>query len=122
MSPGLLLRHHVRRLMRVLFDHCTPCGVARFLVGHEVAAARKLGWAELTNGKLLSAAEEAGFDVMVTVDQNICYQQNLRSRKIALVVLGKGRWTLVLPVIETVVAAVNAATVGSYIEVPIPEI
>jgi len=58
----------------------------------------------------------------VTVYQNIRYQQNLRSQRIALVVLGRGRWTLVRPVIETVVAAVNAATAGSYTEVPIPEI
>jgi hypothetical protein len=108
--------------MRVLFDHCTPYGIARFLVGHEVSPARKLGWAELTNGKLLNAAEAAGFDVMVTVDQNIRYQQNLKGRKIAVVVLGKGRWTLVEPVIETVIAAVNGATPGSYNEVPIPEL
>jgi hypothetical protein len=107
--------------MRVLFDHCTPYGIARFLVGHEVSPARKLGWAELTNGKLLNAAEAAGFDVMVTVDQNIRYQQNLKGRKIALVVLGRGRWTLVLPVIERVIAAVNAAVPGSYTEVPVRE-
>jgi hypothetical protein len=64
--------------MRVLFDHCTPYGIARFLVGHEVAPVRKLGWAEFNNGKLLNEAEAAGFDVMVTVDQNIRYQQNLK--------------------------------------------
>lgn len=122
MRRGPFLPHHILRLMRVLFDHCTPYGIARFLVGHEVAAARKLGWAELTNGKLLNAAEQAGFDVMVTVDQNIRYQQNLKGRKIGLVVLGRGRWTLVQPVIQTVVAAVDAATAGSYTEVPIPEI
>ena len=65
--------------MRVLFDRCTPYGIARFLVGHEVTAARKVGWAEFTNGKLLNVAEEAGFEVMVTVYQNIRYQQNLRA-------------------------------------------
>ena len=108
--------------MRVLFDHCTPYGIARFLVGHEVAAARKLGWAEFTNGKLLNAAGEAGFDVMVTVDQNIRYRQNLQGGKIALVVLKRGRWALVRPVMATVVAAVNEAKAGSSIEVPIPEI
>jgi hypothetical protein len=80
------------------------------------------GLGGIHDGKLLNAAEEAGFDVMVTGDQNIRYQQNLRGRRIALVVLGRGRWTLVRPVIETVVAAVNAATAGSYTEVPIPEI
>ena len=81
-----------------------------------------MGWAELTNGKLLNAAEKAGFDVMVTVDQNIRYQQNLRRRQIALVVLGRGRWTLVQPVIGRVIAAVDGAMPGSYTEVLIPEL
>jgi hypothetical protein len=67
--------------MRVLFDHCTPYGIARFLVGHEVSPARKLGWAELTNGKLLNAAEEAGFDVMVTIDQTSGISKILRGVK-----------------------------------------
>jgi hypothetical protein len=107
--------------MLVLFDHCTPQGIARYLAGHTVKAARRLGWAQLLNGDLLRAAEEAGFDVMVSADKNIRYQQNLRGRKIALVVLSRSRWSLVEPVVKEVVAAVNAATVGSYVEVIIPE-
>jgi hypothetical protein len=107
--------------MFVLFDHCTPQGIARYLLGHTVKPARRLGWAQLTNGDLLKAAEEAGFDVMVSADKNIRYQQNLSGRKIALVVLSRSRWSLVEPVVGEVVAAVNEATVGSYVEVIIPE-
>lgn len=81
--------------MRVLFDHCTPKGIAPFLAGHDVASARSLGWAELLNGDLLHAAEQAGFDVIVSADKNIRYQQNLRSRQIAIVVLSRSRWSLV---------------------------
>jgi hypothetical protein len=106
--------------MFVLFDHCTPQGIARYLLGHTVKPARRLGWAQLTNGDLLKAAEEAGFDVMVSADKNIRYQQNLSGRKIA-VVLSRSRWSLVEPVVGEVVAAVNEATVGSYVEVIIPE-
>ena len=57
---------------------------------------------------------------MVTTDRNIRYQQNLAGRKIALVVLGKGRWTIIKPHITEIVAAITAATPGSYVEVQIP--
>lgn len=77
--------------MRVLFDNSTPRGIARASIGHQVAEARQHGWDMLENGALLKAAEEAGYDVLVTPDQNVRYQQNLTGRKIALVVLGKGR-------------------------------
>ena len=105
--------------MRVLFDNSTPRGIARSLHRHEVTEARAHGWDRLENGELLYAAEQAGYDVLVTPDQNIRYQQNLAGRKIALVVLGKGRWTLVKPYIPQIVEAVNAATPGSYTEIEI---
>lgn len=78
------------------------------------------GWDRLTNGELLAAAEEAGFDVLLTTDKNIRYQQNLTGRKIAVVVLGKGRWRLIRPSIPQIVAAVNAAKPGTFAEVEIP--
>jgi hypothetical protein len=106
-------------MMPVLLDHCTPQGIARYLTGHTVKAARKLGWAELSNGTLLQAAEDAGFDVMVTADQNIRYQQNLSGRKIALVVLTRSRWTLIKQMAAQIALAVHAATPGSYTEVAI---
>jgi hypothetical protein len=78
-------------------------------------------WLErIENGDLLSAAEAAGFDVLLTTDKNLSYQQNLPSRKIAIVVLGYGRWTLIKPHVARVVAAVNAAMPGSFTEVTIP--
>jgi hypothetical protein len=69
---------------------------------------------------LLTAAEEAGFEVLLTTDKNLRYQQNLTGRKIVVVVLGKGRWRLIRPLIPEVVAAVNAAKPGTYTEVEIP--
>jgi uncharacterized protein (DUF433 family) len=48
----------LRRLTLVLFDHCTPRGIARYLVGHTMKRARRLGWAELLNGAFSKAAEE----------------------------------------------------------------
>ena len=107
--------------MLVLFDNGTPRTLARYLIEwHTVTEARARGWQELENGELLSEAEAAGFEVLVTTDKNLSYQQNLASRKIAIVVLGKGRWTLIHPCVAQVVAAVNAATPGTFAEVEIP--
>jgi hypothetical protein len=69
---------------------------------------------------LIDAAEQAGFNVMVTTDKNIRYQQNLKARKIALVVLEHSQWPMVKLVAENIVAAVNAAGPGSYAEVDVP--
>ena len=74
----------------------------------------------MTNGELLTAAEQAGFDVLLTTNKNLRYQQNLDARRIAIVVLGKGRWRLIRPMISSVVKAVNAAQPGTYNEVDIP--
>jgi len=78
------------------------------------------GWDQLANGELIAAAEQAGFDVIVTADKNIRYQQNLEARKIALVVLENSQWPMVKLVAEKIVAAVNAARPGSYVEVDVP--
>ena len=106
--------------MLVLFDQGTPVPIRRFLVGHTVETAAQRRWDRLTNGELLKVAEEAGFELLVTPDKNIRYQQNLSVRTIAIVVLGNPQWTALRPHVERVVAAVNAATPGSYTEVEIP--
>jgi hypothetical protein len=74
--------------MLVLFDHGTPRSIAQFLKDHSVTRAKDRGWEQLTNGELLRAAEDAGFDVLLTTDKNIRYQKNLKDRRIAIVVLG----------------------------------
>ncbi len=84
--------------MLILFDNGTPRTLARLLIdSHMVTEARARGWQELGNGELLKEAEAAGFEVLVTTDKNISYQQNLSGRKIAIVVLERGRWSLVKP-------------------------
>jgi hypothetical protein len=75
----------------------------------------------LENGELLTAADAAGFEVIVTTDRNLRYQQNFDNRKLAIVVLGRGRWTLIKSHIAKVVAAVDAATPGSFTEVEMRE-
>ena len=72
--------------MRILFDHCTPRPLRRYLIGHEVKTAYQMRWNRIVNGGLLSLAETQ-FDVFLTVDQNIPDQQNMRGRAIAVIVL-----------------------------------
>ena len=107
--------------MLVLFDQGTSVPIRPFLKEHIVQTAAERGWDTLENGELLKAAEAAGFDVLVTPDKNIRYQQNLTVRTIALVVLGNPRWPVLRLHVKRVVAAVNGATPGSYTEVEIPE-
>lgn len=106
--------------MKILFDNGTPKPIARSLTGHEVVFAREAGWHELRNGELLEKAEAAGFSVFLTTDKNIRYQQNLKGRKIAIVVLGNQQWPDVRRSLEKIVVAVEAALPGSFTEVEIP--
>jgi hypothetical protein len=106
--------------MRILFDHGTPSGIAGSLSGHEVTEAIERGWDRLSNGDLLNVAEAAKFDLLLTTDKRIRYQQNLTGRKIAIVVLGNSTWRVVRMYLDRVGAAGGAAAPGSYTEVDIP--
>ena len=90
------------------------------LAEHEVETAHERGWSQLTNGELLDAAEREGFAVLVTTDTNLKYQQNLESRRLAVVVLTTTSWPRIQRTVGAVVAAVDGATAGSYVEVEIP--
>ena len=109
--------------LRILLDKNVPVGVRRFLSGHHVRTFVDMKWdPQLENGMLLKEAEAAGFDVMMTSDQNIPYQQNLTSRKLALVVLGSNIWPIVRDHSATIRAKVEAVRPGSheFIEMPLP--
>jgi len=106
--------------VRVLFDNNVPAPLRRYMEGHEVRTAREMGWQELENGELLGAAETAGFDLLLTGDKNLSYQQNLKGRRIALVVLGTTRWGVVSADTRPVVEAVNRAVPGSFEALPPP--
>jgi hypothetical protein len=106
--------------MRILFDHGTPSGIAGALSGHDVSEAIERGWDRLSNGELLKVAEAAGFDLLLTTDKRIRYQQNLTGRKIAVVVLGNSTWRVVRLYLDRIALVVADAKPGSYAEVDIP--
>jgi len=72
--------------MGVLFDECVPKKFGRSLVGHDCVTVPDAGFAGTKNGELLSGAERLGFEIFITIDQGIAFQQNLSGRKIAVLV------------------------------------
>lgn len=99
--------------MRILFDQGTPVGIRVALSQHIVRTAHEQGWSTLLNGELLRAAQEAGFDVLLTTDNHLLQQQNLKELRIAIVVLDKNRWSLIPQKLAEIVAAVEEAQPGS---------
>ena len=102
--------------MRILFDQGTPVPLRRSLAAHEVATAWQRGWAQLSNGDLLAAAEADSFDLLVTTDQNLRYQQTLADRRIAILVLTVANWPTLEPHASRIAAMVDATQPGEYRE------
>ena len=107
--------------MKIILDENVPQNL-RLLIegGHTVVTTWYQGWSGLKNGALLDAAEAAGFDLFVTADRELSYQQNLTGRKMALVVLSTNNWSFIKEGIGEIMAAIDAAAPGSYTEVKIP--
>ena len=102
--------------MKVLFDVNVPRPLRRHLTDHQVVTSQERGWAELQNGDLIAAANEA-FDVLLTADQNLKYQQNLTGRKIAVVVLPTNFMPAVLELAPKIRAALATIKPGEYLEI-----
>ena len=102
--------------MRILFDQGTPLPLRRPLISHDVETTWQRGWSELSNGDLLTAAEAAGFDLLITTDQNLRYQQNLSGRRIAILVLTIANWPVLQPHATSIAAIVDVMQPGEYRE------
>jgi len=106
--------------MKILFDQGTPVPLRRALHPHAVDTAAELGWSSFQNGQLLERAELEGYEILVTTDQNLRYQQNLTTRRIAIVVLMTTSWPRIRSGVGRVVEVVGAARCGAYTEVDFP--
>ena len=104
--------------MRILFDHDTPRPLRRHLIEHTVHTASERGWAELRNGNLLDNAEREGYEVLITADQSMRYQQNIGRRQIGVIVLLSNRWPRVQLRIEEIRVALEEVEAGEFREVP----
>ena len=103
--------------MKILFDQGTPAPLRRALDGHDILTAFEQGWSNLQNGDLIRVAEADGFEVLITTDQNLKYQQNLRDRKLAILILPTTSWPKIQKHLDKVSAAVNSLNRGNYREV-----
>ena len=99
--------------MRVILDESVPIQTARFLSDHDVTTVQREGWAGIGNGDLLNLVD-GKFDVMVLADKNLRYQQNLASRRIALVELPSNRWPILERMSKQIAESVNNSRPGSY--------
>ncbi len=99
--------------MKVLLDECIDWRLSRDIVGHDVKTARQMGWATIENRELLALASKH-FDVFVTVDRNLSFQQNLGTLSIAVVVLQAktNRLTELKPLVPSLLAAIESAKPG----------
>jgi len=103
--------------MKILFDQGTPAPLRHALPGHDVSTAYEMGWAALTNGDLLDAAERS-FDVLVTTDQNLPYQQKLTGLRLAILILPTTSWPMLKDRVRDVEAALGTTEPGSVVRLP----
>ena len=106
--------------MLVLLDNDVPYGLRRLIRPHACFHVKQLDWSALQNGHLIRVAEGRRFEVMITADQNIVYQQNNENRTISLVVLSTTNWKRIRAAYEQIVASVEESSPGSYRFVEVP--
>jgi predicted nuclease of predicted toxin-antitoxin system len=100
--------------MKILLDENLPHRLRREFPQHEVMTVAYMGWAGVKNGELLSLAEANGFQVFLTADRNLSYQQNMQNRPIAGVCLTALDWEIIRPHLAEITVAVESAQPGSF--------
>lgn len=105
--------------MKILFDQGTPAPLRRFLHPNIVDTTFERGWSTITNGELLRLAEDSGYDLLITTDQILRYQQNLAERKIFIIVLLSTSWPKIKLKAENIYNSINGLAPGSYLDVRI---
>lgn len=105
--------------MKVLLDECVPWPVHRLLATHECEPVQRCGWAGIKNGELLRRAEGC-FDLFITSDQNLRYQQNLTGRQVAILQLSTNKWARILAAAKLLNDAVSNISPGEFRQLAIP--
>ena len=105
--------------MKILLDECTPRVVKTRLPHRAIATVQEMGWAGVTNGELLARAEQE-FDVFVTADQRLSYQQHLGGRRLAVVVLPTNRVPEVVKLLPDLERALDTIQPGALVQLTLP--
>ena len=105
--------------MKIFLDECVDWRLSRDIVGHEVKTAHQMGWSAIKNGELLALASEQ-FDVFVTVDRNLAFQQNVDELTIAVIVLRArtNRLSDLRPLVQDLLSAAQSVERGTVRFVP----
>ena len=103
--------------MRVLFDQGTPVPLRQFLNSHTVTTVYEKDWSTTQNGDLLRLADQQMFEVFLTTDQNLKYQQNLTERQIAVVVLPTTSWPVIQKHTAKIAAVLESIAPGDFVEI-----
>jgi DNA-binding transcriptional LysR family regulator len=105
--------------MRILLDECVPRRLRRELPGHDVRTVTEMGWSGKKNGALLALMVAQGFDVLITVDQNLHHQQNLRVVGVAVIVLvaASNRLAELVPLMPSALVALSSIGPGDVVEI-----
>jgi predicted nuclease of predicted toxin-antitoxin system len=106
--------------VKVLVDECVPLKLVRLLAGHDFSTVQQKGWDGFSNGKLLALAEPA-FDLFLTSDRNLQYQQNLKGRKIAVLLLSTNHWPTLKKKVPLVQSALDKIQPGEFLRLEIPK-
>ena len=105
--------------MSVLLDECVPKSFSKYLIGQDCPHVLDLGWSGKKNGELLQAMREAGYTILLTVDKNLTYQQNLRSAGIAVIVMASqgNRLVDLIPLVPSVLEQIPLMKPGQVVRV-----
>ncbi len=106
--------------MRILLDECTPRLVKKRLQQFVIQTAQEMGWVGIKNGRLLNLAE-GQFDVLISTDQNLPYQQNLSGKKLTVIILPSNKVPVVAQLIPAIEQALREIQPGTFYEIPLPQ-
>ncbi len=99
--------------LRVLLDENLPHALRNYLAHHDTMTAAYAGFGSFKNGELLKAAETAAFDVLVTADKTLRFEQNLSGRKLCVISVSTNSWRIIKPHIGKIIDAVDASLPGT---------
>lgn len=105
--------------MKILLEECTSRVLKRLLQGQTVSTVQEIGWAGLKNGNLLAAAD-GRFDLFVTTDKNLRFQQNLSKYGFAVMLLPSNKVSVVVSLLPAIEAILKSITAGDFVELPLP--
>ncbi len=107
-------------IIRILLDNNVSRRLCPLLRPHQAVHTSELGWAGLSNGDLIRAAEEHGFHMLITGDRNIRYQQNLTRVRCSIIEISSQHWPTIRENVAELIAAIDAIQPGAYLTVALP--